>query len=136
MGVLIDATVLIDFERAGRSASPWIESHREEAVFLSVITASELLHGVHRTRRSAMQSRRAAFVEASIGSLPLLPVDLPIARVHARLWADLSAQGSFIGPHDTWLAATCLAHDLTMLTANAREFNRVKGLEVEIWSMD
>lgn len=136
MGVLIDATVLIDFERAGRSTSSWFESHREEEVFLSVITASELLHGIHRARSPAVQSRRAAFVEASIGSLPLLPVDLPIVRVHARLWADLSARGTLIGPHDTWLAATCLAHELTMLTANVREFHRVESLAVEIWTMD
>ncbi len=47
-----------------------------------------------------------------------------------------SLDGSVIGPHDIWLAATCLAHDLTMLTANVRELNREDGLEVEIWSMD
>jgi tRNA(fMet)-specific endonuclease VapC len=36
-----------------------------------------------------------------------------------------------IGPHDLWLAATCIAHGLTMVTANAREFDRVPGLAVE-----
>jgi tRNA(fMet)-specific endonuclease VapC len=39
-----------------------------------------------------------------------------------------------VGPHDLWLAATCVAHGLTMVTANAREFERVAGLDVEVWS--
>ncbi len=38
-----------------------------------------------------------------------------------------------IGPHDLWLAATCFAHDLTMVTANLREFARIPGLAVEVW---
>lgn len=44
------------------------------------------------------------------------------------------AEGRIIGPHDLWLAATCLAHGLTMVTANIREFARVPGLDVESWA--
>jgi len=58
---------------------------------------------------------------------------LATARAHAQVWADLSATGSIIGPHDLWLAASCIAHGLTMVTANVREFERVPGLEVEEW---
>jgi tRNA(fMet)-specific endonuclease VapC len=38
-----------------------------------------------------------------------------------------------IGAHDAWLAATCLAHGLTLVTGNVREFQRVHGLRVEEW---
>ena len=41
--------------------------------------------------------------------------------------------GVMIGLHDSWLAATCLAHGLRILTGNAREFRRVGGLEVVLW---
>lgn len=41
--------------------------------------------------------------------------------------------GKVIGPNDLWLAATCLAQGLTMVTANVREFSRVPGLSVEVW---
>jgi tRNA(fMet)-specific endonuclease VapC len=43
-------------------------------------------------------------------------------------------EGRLIGPHDLWLAAMCLAHGLTMVTANVREFTRVPGLVVESWA--
>ena len=102
-------------------------------VLLSVITASELLHGVHRAIQPAVRTKRAAFVEAILERFPLLPVDLVTARTHAQVWAELAAAGQMIGPHDLWLAATCIAHGLTMVTANVREFARVPGLAVEVW---
>jgi tRNA(fMet)-specific endonuclease VapC len=63
-------------------------------------------------------------------------VDLPTARVHAQLWADLARAGRLIGAHDLWLAAAALAHGLTLAAANVREFGRVPGLVVETWSRD
>jgi len=60
-------------------------------------------------------------------------VDLATARAHAQIWAELSSHGRMIGPHDLWLAAACIAHGLTMATANLRELERVPGLVVESW---
>lgn len=63
---------------------------------------------------------RIHFAEAILDSFPILPINLSTARAHARLW--------------TRLAATGLAHGLTLATANIREFERVEGLEVENWA--
>ena len=133
MGVLIDGSVLIAHERGGLDLPQRISGREEEPFFLSVITASELLHGAHRARDRGTRARRSAFVEGVLDALPLLPIDRATARMHAQLWADLGEEGSLIGPHDLWLAASCLMHDLRMVTANAREFRRVAGLEVEDW---
>lgn len=62
-----------------------------------------------------------------------MQVDLAAARAHAQVWDDLAAAGTLIGPHGLWLAATCIARGLVMVTANVREFERVPGLEVEVW---
>ena len=80
------------------------------------------------------RGRRSAFVEAILDRFPLLPIDLSTARAHARLWADLAAAGTLIGCHDLWLSAACLAHGLSIGTANVREFHRVPGLVVEDWA--
>lgn len=64
---------------------------------------------------------------------PILSIDLATARSHARLWAELAAEGRLIGPHDIWLAAACIAHGLALATINVREFRRVRGLEIEDW---
>lgn len=133
MGVLIDASVLIDHERRRADLSSRLQGREEEEFFISVVTASELLHGVHRAEEASVRARRSAFVEAVLERFPLLSVELGTARAHARLWADLAAAGRVIGAHDLWLAATCLAHGLTLATGNLREFERVPGLEVEVW---
>lgn len=134
MAVLLDASILIEHERGRLDLEPHIEVRAREELFLSVITASELLHGVHRARDAATRSRRASWIEAVIDRFPLLPVDLAGARAHARLSADLAAEGRLIGPNDLWLAATALSRGLALVTANRREFERVPGLVVEEWS--
>jgi tRNA(fMet)-specific endonuclease VapC len=133
MGVLIDASVLIEYERGRMDLESRLTGHEEEEFFLSVITASELLHGVHRARDSTTRSRRAVFVESVLERFPILPIDLATARIHSQLSADLATAGTLIGPHDLWLAATALAQGLALVTANLREFKRVPGLGVESW---
>jgi tRNA(fMet)-specific endonuclease VapC len=135
MGILIDASILIGWERGGVDLASHIDRRGEdETVFLSTVTVSELLHGVHRAGDPARRARRTIFVEGVIDQLPVLYVDLPTSRVHAEIWSGLAAEGSLIEAHDLWLAATCLAHDLTLVTVNLREFGRVSGLDVEDWS--
>ena len=127
MALLIDTSVLIDLERASPSLPPDAQG---QAILISAITASELLHGVERAADEARRARRATFVERILDVVPVLPIDLDVARVHARIWASLLRRGSVIGAHDLLIAATALAHDLPLLTRNAREFARVDGLQV------
>lgn len=134
MDVLIDASILIEAERGRLDLSSYVAGREGDDFFLSVITVSELLHGVYRATSQQRRARRSAYVEAIIARFPLLNVDLAAARSHARLWADLASRGALIGPHDLWLGAVCLAHGLAIATANVREFERVPGLVVENWS--
>ena len=133
MGVLIDASILIEAERGRINLEEKIQGREQDPFYLSVITVSEMLHGVHRAQNPAIRARRSAFVEGVLSQFPLLDIDLATARLHAETWAALAVQGQIIGPHDLWLAATCLAHGLTIAIANVREFERVPGLAVESW---
>jgi predicted nucleic acid-binding protein len=92
------------------------------------MTASELLHGVERASSATRRARRETFVERILDLVPVLPFDLEVARVHARIWADLSRHGSMIGAHDLAIAATAVRHELAVLTRNVEEFSRVEGL--------
>lgn len=133
MGILIDSSVFIGVERSGADVSTYIRGREEDDLFLSVISVSELLHGVHRAADAKTRAKRLAFVEGVLAAIPVLVVDLATARSHAQLWANMARQGTMIGVHDSWLAATCLAHGLRLATVNFREFARVPGLDVEKW---
>jgi tRNA(fMet)-specific endonuclease VapC len=126
VALLIDTSVLVKLERQDPTAA--MTQVEGESVFISAISASELLHGVERATDEARRAKRQAFVERVLDSVPVLPFDLDIARVHARIWASLLRRGEMIGAHDLIIAATAVSRDLMVLTHNTREFARVDGL--------
>lgn len=100
----------------------------DDEVAIAAITASELLHGVHRASEEH-RVRREAFVAAVLDAFPVLSFDLLVARVHARLWADLASSGTGVGAHDRIVAATAMAVGWRVGTANIRHFGRIAGLD-------
>jgi predicted nucleic acid-binding protein len=128
MAVLIDTGLLVDSERG--VANPRVDAAiGEEDRAISVITVSELLHGVHRAE-GAQRARRSAFVEHLLSGMRALEISEQVARVHADIWAQLTARGEVIGAHDLWIAATALAHGMGLATGNTREFKRIPGLRL------
>jgi tRNA(fMet)-specific endonuclease VapC len=128
LAVLIDTDLLVDRERTKQS-SLIDELVGDEERAISVITVSELLHGVHRATGDT-RTRRQAFVEHILAGIEAIPVTEPVARVHAEIWATLAAKGGTIGAHDLWIAATGLAQGMGVATRNAVDFARVPGLRV------
>jgi tRNA(fMet)-specific endonuclease VapC len=126
-GILIDTSVLVDAERDNRVLEQLPVDARHA---ISVITVSELLHGVHRAAPDRVRIRRQVVVEALLGAIEQLPITARIARLHSQIWAELQAKGEIIGAHDLWIAATALTHGLTLATANAGELKRVPALEL------
>ena len=140
MGTLLDTTVFIDLERAVRrlppgSAMAEVSARLEdqlgpdEEVGIAAITASELLHGVHRATPEH-RARREAFVEAVLVAFPPLPFGLLAARAHARIWAGLAAARQDVGAHDRLVAATAITAGWRVGTANLRHFDRIPGLDI------
>src|SRR5687767_12643774 len=95
-----------------------------QKVFMSVVTVSELLMGVHRADTEERRQRRSAFVEAVISGIGVIEFTIPAARIHAEIYADLSKKGQMIGAHDLIIAATARCHTLSVLTDNVQEFSR------------
>lgn len=69
-------------------------------------------------------------METVLATFPILPFDLLVARVHARLWATLAASGEDVGAHDRIVAATAMAAGWRVATGNKRHFEPITGLNV------
>jgi len=130
MARLIDTTVLVDLERRRLPLSVLRGLAFGEPIAMSAISATELLVGVERANTLERRRERIAFIESLLTDIPVLPFDLPVARVHARVWAQLLATGKSIAQHDLLIAATAMAHSFVMVTDNVRDFERVPGLVV------
>ena len=128
MAVLIETDILVELQRGGNQAS-LDNAIGEHDRAISVITVSELLHGVHPAT-GARRAQRSTFVEHLLAGMHPIPITEPIARVHAEIWAQLAHGRKVIGAHDLWIAATAIAHGYGVVTHNCADFKRVPGLDV------
>ena len=102
------SSLLIADERQHFNLASWLRSRASEPVAVSAITLSELWFGIRVETDAARARRRRRSVEKTFRRLEVVPLDAALARVHARLWAQVSEAGQTIGPHDLIVAATAL----------------------------
>lgn len=108
MASLIDTSVLAGAQSVGALTDGWA---------VSVVTVGELEAGILIARDGATRARRVALLAAVLTEAPALPVDRQVA---AR-YGELRASGGRRSSNDLWIAATALAHDLTLITADERQ---------------
>jgi tRNA(fMet)-specific endonuclease VapC len=131
MRFLIDADVFSAIARQKSvSAARRLAELESGSVVLSVVTCAEITFGLEKHPVGAALAARIARLMRVLTVLPLLPTVVPH---YAQARTHLERKGTPIGPNDLWLSAHALSEDLTVVTGNTREFNRVPGLRVENW---
>jgi len=130
MATLVDSSIVIAAERGAFKIADLVARDPAEPFALSAIGAAELFHGLHRARNASQRVRRTAFLEAVLEMMPVLPFDLPEARVYAELWARLLRAGTQVAERDLMIAATALARGYRVATLDSRSFPRIPRLEV------
>lgn len=100
-----------------------------DAVGVSVTAAAELRYGCAKERARKL----IAQIDAILGTLRVLAMDVPADAEYGGIRAELEAIGKTIGPNDLLVAAQVRSLGAVLVTANEREFNRVRGLKVEYW---
>jgi tRNA(fMet)-specific endonuclease VapC len=132
MRYLLDTNVWIVYLKGRQTniRSRLEETPRDRIVTCSVVWA-ELLHGARKYENSAGRRER---VEKLLGPMENFDFDLAAARRYADARDALEKAGMLIGLNDLLIASIALANDLTVVTNNTDEFNRIPGLRVEDWS--
>jgi predicted nucleic acid-binding protein len=138
VGLLIDTSIVVELERRGEAdlvAAISGFAIDDEPTALSVVSATELLVGVHRAEPESRRALRSQIVEGLLGSIQVLAFDVDVARTHARLWAELLKTGRTPPDRDLIIASTAVHYDLELLTANVRDFIYVPRLIIRqpVW---
>lgn len=131
MRYLLDTCVISDFIKGEPGTQVYIRQASPADIAVSAITVMELCYGLQLNPQRA--EKIEPVITSFLGSVIILPFDVPASEQAAQIRAVLKVQGQPIGAYDVLIAATALIHSLIMVTANQREFDRVPGLQTENW---
>jgi predicted nucleic acid-binding protein len=136
LGFLLDTNVVSEpgRKRPAPQVIAWLEANQTEA-YISVLTLGEIEQGIARI---AGEPARAAKYRTWLEEIlkpqfarRILPVDIQVATVWGRITGQAILMGRPIGTTDALLAATAIAHDLTLVTRNTKD---LEALPVELYN--
>ena len=100
-------------------------------VGISAITFCELQYGV---AKSSKPEKNQWALSEFLGPVEVLDFPSAAAIGFGDIRARLKNAGTPIGNYDLLIAAHALQLNLTLVTNNTREFERVPGLRIENWT--
>lgn len=96
----------------------------------SSVCVMELRYGCALKGDPELWTRIRRQVLSQVEVIPFGPEE---AQRCGEILAWLARKGAPVGIEDAQIAATALAHDLTIVTSNVRHFARIPDLRVEDW---
>lgn len=131
MKYLLDTGVISDFIKGDFNTLHTLKATSPSEISVSSITVMELQYGLilHPTKAKTIR----AIIENFLTSVTIFDFDENDANNAAQARAELKQKGQPIGPYDILLAGMALNRDLTLVTANTAEFERVKKLKLVNW---
>jgi tRNA(fMet)-specific endonuclease VapC len=127
---LLDTNIISDLIRNPQGkAAKQIARRGEDKICTSIIVAAELRYGCAKSG----SARLLKAVEDLLAEIDILPFDVPADAEYGGIRAELEAAGKPIGGNDFLIAAHACAIGATIVSANAAEFKRIRGLKAENW---
>lgn len=130
MRYLLDTNAAIALLKEHPQMLSHVRSVGRSSLLVCAPVEAELWFGV---AKSTQQDHNRKRLLTLLEWLPSLPFEGQATQHFGDIRAHLARQGTPIGPYDLQIASIALAHDLTVVTHNTREFARVPGLKVEDW---
>ena len=107
-----------------------LRQFKPEDLCISAISVAELEYGAENSSRPEI-NRAALYVLLS--NISVLPFDSNSAYEYGKIRHFLKIRGEMIGSNDLLIAAHAKANNLTLVTNNTNEFERVPDLKIENW---
>ena len=132
MTYLIDTNIIIfALKDPQRTVARRLAATPADEIVLASVVEAELYHGAEKYNLS---EQRRELLTDFLALYHRLPFDSRCVPHYAKIRHHLETRGEIIGGNDLLIAATALAHGLTLITHNGGEFARVPGLQWEDWA--
>ena len=126
----LDTNTLIYFFKGEGNVAAELLSRPPSDIGVPSIALFELEVGI---AKSASPKKRLSQLRELLKVVRVIPFDDRAAQASAGIRAGLEMKGAPIGPYDVLIAGSALAHGVTLVTRNTKEFSRVDGLSLESW---
>ncbi|MCY7408847.1 MAG: type II toxin-antitoxin system VapC family toxin [Chitinophagales bacterium] len=131
MKYLLDTNICIYLiNRKQEALIEIIEKEKTTDVAISFVTIAELHYGVYKSEH---QERNLSSLQKFLTPFQIISFSSDMATLFGKHRATLAKKGKLIGPYDMLIATQALYHDLTLVTNNVKEFNRIPELKIENW---
>jgi tRNA(fMet)-specific endonuclease VapC len=127
MTYLVDSDWVAEYLKGRATAVNLLDSLFEEDLAISIITFGEIYEGIYY---GTDPQRNELVFRSFLRGLRVLGITRTIARRFALIRGKLRAEGRIIPQPDILIAATALQYDLTLLTRNLRDFERIPDLKL------
>lgn len=129
MSFLLDTSVISELVKPApdKHVIEWLKRTDEASLYLSVLTIGEIEKGIAKLPASSRREKLETWVRRDLADRfrdRLLAIDGTVAATWGRLAGEAEVRGEPLPVIDGMIAATSLAHDLTVATRNIGDFER------------
>jgi tRNA(fMet)-specific endonuclease VapC len=126
---MLDTNIISDMVKYPKGAAARRARTVQEQICTSIIVASELRYGCAKKGSPELLRK----VEDILDEIGILALDVLADADYGGIRSELEAAGQLVGANDLLIAAHARSLNLTLVTANMREFSRIRGLKIENW---
>jgi tRNA(fMet)-specific endonuclease VapC len=128
---ILDTCAVSDFVKGEIGTINRIKSTKPSYFSISTITLMEIKYGLLKNPTKAQKIQPV--IESFLKLINIIPFTHEDAEIAATIRLDLTQIGTPIGPYDYLIAATSIRNQLTLVSSNIKEFERIKTLKLENW---
>ncbi|RUM20006.1 type II toxin-antitoxin system VapC family toxin [Rhizobium vallis] len=134
MRLLLDTNILSEVTKPNPSARvlEWLDRLDEDRSFISIVSIAEIRRGVALMDKGRKRDVLAEWLAQDLTQRferRIIPVDEPVALAWGDLMGLAKRSGRGLSSMDGLIAATAIAHGLTLATRNTRDF---EGFGIEL----
>ncbi len=134
MSYLLDTCVISDFVKGNNQVMAQLKSTPPDSIAISSVTVMEIEYGLRINPGRAKKIK--PIIDQLLSNITIISYDNSDAIASAQIRSQLKKQGTPIGPYDLMIGGCALNRNLTMVTSNTKEFNRITGLTLTDWKLD
>jgi len=127
--ILLDTNIVVAFLNGSKSVLKRMRAEIDK-IALSTLVVAELDYGAKVSEKSEENLEK---LYRLVDVVQVIPFDIECAKIFGTIKSKLRSLGKPAGEVDALIAATAMAHEAILITANKKHFENIEGLRVEIW---